>query len=275
MFILERGESEWAVVLTRYSCPNARTTRRRFKYLTPRLRLTPRDLESPSSEFPEWIHCVCAPERIDNFAQQLSNSSSKLCWEPLDDSASPSNLALTLQVMQHVHVFSPNHIEAALFLGVSLHDIAVPDSRLLTLHAAEHVRQDHLRLLAREFQRRFIALHGQHTPCPIIVIRSGAAGSVALDGNNTASVPSYHLLTQRQSAVTDVTGGGNAFLGGFVAALAQRASISRALAQGSVSASLAIEQLGLPTLTSDNTHELWNGQTAMDRLDVYAHIMQE
>lgn len=258
----------------------------RFKYLTPRQRLNPPDLVLPNGALPAWIHCVCTPNRIPDIARQIQtlSPSTRICWEPLDDSAIPANLEETLNVMRHVHVFSPNHQEAASFLDVKLSvEEKVQDG--VTLQEAQRVRGVHLDKLAREFRQRYVTAHDtsaniqQPLPPPLIVIRSGAAGSVALspDGNYTASVPSYHLLTGKHDAVKDVTGGGNSFLGGLTAYLAQQArldqeTLTQALVHGSVSASFAIEQLGLPIFKiNDDGTETWNGQTVQHRANAFHH----
>ncbi|CAO1619898.1 unnamed protein product [Sympodiomycopsis kandeliae] len=257
--------------------------KRDFEYLTPRLRLNPIDLilspDTPS--LPKWIHCVCSPKRVMEIHQHIRaiNDTTKICWEPLDMTATPENLRDTLIAMQYIDVFSPNHEEAASFLSVPHTSIALPPSDQMTLQSATHIRSIHAVTLAQEFQNRFNQLHNNTPSCPLIVIRCGAAGSIALNTHGiTASIPSYHLLASTQKDVKDVTGGGNSFLGGLIAFLApqddmpdKETTLTQALVQGAVSASFAIEQLGLPTY--DHSANTWNGQTAEERLEVYQKIM--
>lgn len=65
------------------------------------------------------------------------------------------------------------------------------------------------------------------------------------------------------SKVVDVTGAGNAFLGGLAAGLSIcNDDIRQAVKYAAVSASLTIEQHGLPALKDG----LWNGDRPEDRL---------
>lgn len=71
----------------------------------------------------------------------------------------------------------------------------------------------------------------------------------------------------RRHSVVDPTGGGNAFLGGLAVALARGKEIVEAATWGSVAASLAIEQVGMPVVGSDESgRETWNGVMVDGRL---------
>jgi hypothetical protein len=77
-------------------------------------------------------------------------------------------------------------------------------------------------------------------------------------------IPAYHTDS---SKVVDPTGGGNAFLGGLAVALARRKGLEEAARWGSVSASFAIEQVGMPVLGQDaEGKEVWNGVRVEERL---------
>jgi hypothetical protein len=77
-------------------------------------------------------------------------------------------------------------------------------------------------------------------------------------------VPAYH---GDSSKVIDPTGGGNAFLGGLAVALARGKGLEEAARWGSVSASFAIEQVGMPALGQDGEgKEAWNGIRVEERL---------
>ncbi|KAI2635395.1 Ribokinase-like protein [Xylaria nigripes] len=68
--------------------------------------------------------------------------------------------------------------------------------------------------------------------------------------------------------VVDPTGGGNTFLGGLAAALARGKGLEEAAAWGSVAASFAIEQIGMPTLGHDEEgRETWNGVRVDERFE--------
>jgi len=72
------------------------------------------------------------------------------------------------------------------------------------------------------------------------------------------------------SKVVDPTGGGNTFLGGLAVALARGKTIEEACAWGTVAASFAIEQVGVPVLGVDeHGNETWNSVRVDDRLSEY------
>lgn len=79
-------------------------------------------------------------------------------------------------------------------------------------------------------------------------------------------IPAYH---QDSPKVVDPTGGGNAFLGGLAIGLARGQKLEDAAAWGSIAASFAIEQIGMPKLTpadDESTLERWNGVVVDDRI---------
>jgi hypothetical protein len=84
-------------------------------------------------------------------------------------------------------------------------------------------------------------------------------------------IPAYH---QDASKVVDPTGGGNAFLGGLAVALARGKKLEEAARWGSVSASFAIEQVGMPTLGTDaEGREVWNGVRVEERLGEFQALL--
>ncbi|KAI1756953.1 Ribokinase-like protein [Xylaria castorea] len=75
---------------------------------------------------------------------------------------------------------------------------------------------------------------------------------------------------RRKGKVIDPTGGGNTFLGGLAAALARGKNLEEAAAWGSVAASFAIEQVGMPTLGYDDEgRETWNGVRVDERFEEF------
>ncbi|KAJ8105637.1 hypothetical protein ONZ43_g7348 [Nemania bipapillata] len=71
---------------------------------------------------------------------------------------------------------------------------------------------------------------------------------------------------RKKGKVVDPTGGGNTFLGGLAIALARGKGLEEAAAWGSVAASFAIEQIGMPTLGyDDDGRETWNGVRVDER----------
>ncbi|GAW14376.1 hypothetical protein ANO14919_037780 [Xylariales sp. No.14919] len=75
---------------------------------------------------------------------------------------------------------------------------------------------------------------------------------------------------KRKPKVVDPTGGGNTFLGGLAVALARGKGLEEAAAWGSVAASFAIEQVGVPTLGRDDEgRETWNGVSVDERFEEF------
>ncbi|KAI0447810.1 Ribokinase-like protein [Xylaria telfairii] len=75
---------------------------------------------------------------------------------------------------------------------------------------------------------------------------------------------------RRKGKVIDPTGGGNTFLGGLAVALARGKNLEEAAAWGSVVASFAIEQVGMPTLGHDaEGRETWNGVSVDERFEKF------
>ncbi|MCA9900858.1 MAG: hypothetical protein H6654_18115 [Ardenticatenaceae bacterium] len=76
---------------------------------------------------------------------------------------------------------------------------------------------------------------------PLIAIRMGARGSIVKASNGEGwrlpAVPTH---------IVDVTGAGNSYCGGFVTGLGDGLSLLESALRGVVSASFALEQLGLP-----------------------------
>ena len=120
-----------------------------------------------------------------------------------------------------------------------------------------------------------------------IIIRSGALGAyVKVSGKETGTwIPAYFSGAD-SARVVDVTGAGNAFLGGLAAGLSltnddvvsgqckiicislsmQCEPLSSASLYATLSAAYTIEQKGLPKLTQDDSIELWNNDRPTDRL---------
>lgn len=71
-----------------------------------------------------------------------------------------------------------------------------------------------------------------------------------------------------EGRVVDPTGGGNTFLGGLAVALARGKTMEEAACWGSIAASFAIEQVGVPDLGKNaDGEETWNGDRVHDRLE--------
>ncbi|GAK64701.1 ribokinase-like protein [Moesziomyces antarcticus] len=225
-----------------------------------------------------------------------ASSFPKLVYEPIPDSCVFDNLDECLRVLPSLAVFSPNHEEAAALLGLS-----TEWEHICQQAAADPTggTQSIIDFVTSKLAGGFVAhLQRTHAPPdgtageafgPIMCIRSGAWGSVVgRAGLGFQHVPAWHSASARKAEaeggldcsperIRDVTGAGNSFLGGFSAYLVQTESQSQldpgtrmreAAMHGAVSASLVIEQLGLPHFDVVDGKKLWNGHTAAQRLEL-------
>lgn len=89
---------------------------------------------------------------------------------------------------------------------------------------------------------------------------------VEIDPGLDRWIPAY-WTKENAAKVVDPTGGGNTFLGGLGAGLARGKTMEEAVCWGSVAASFAIEQVGVPELgRNEDGEEIWNGARVADRL---------
>lgn len=91
---------------------------------------------------------------------------------------------------------------------------------------------------------------------------------VEIDPGLDKWIPAFFTKDDAEAGrVVDPTGGGNTFLGGLGVALARGKTMEEAACWGSIAASFAIEQVGVPELGSDDDgEETWNGDRVQDRL---------
>nr|GAT53969.1 predicted protein [Mycena chlorophos] len=215
---------------------------RNFEYLTPRIRLTPKDLDGTRLERASMLHFVCSPTRasaIMNEVREKEGWRPTTIYEPIPDRCVPEELEALVQVLPHISILSPNAEEAFALLSMPL-----PVSR-------ERIEEASQRLL--------------DLGSGAAIIRSGALGAcVAVPGHPIRWVDAFWTSTD-EDKVVDVTGAGNSFLGGLAAGLLlESGDIYRATFHASVSASFVIEQPGLPNLTGEAE---WNGDSPQRRLE--------
>ncbi len=85
----------------------------------------------------------------------------------------------------------------------------------------------------------------------VVVIKLGSRGASVYHNNQTHSVGVYPV-----EDVTDPTGAGDTFGGGFIAALARGESCAQAVIEGSAWASFCVEAFGVERLTEVKSEEL-------------------
>lgn len=109
-------------------------------------------------------------------------------------------------------------------------------------------------------------------PSPPSSIEKTAISTIQqVDSTDNLSLEKMEIQeTPRTHSVIDPTGGGNAFLGGLSVGLARQKTILEATSWGSIAASFAIEQVGVPTLGVDGEgKETWNGVRVEERLEEF------
>lgn len=181
-----------------------------------------------------------------------------IIWEPVPDLCTPEELENTYAALQHVDIISPNHDElAALFAS----------SKYATAASAEGVNRAAVERQTSQLLARGIG----PSNAGAVVVRAGKEGCFVASLNRRKWLPAYH---QDSSKVIDPTGGGNGFLGGFAVGLVREGGdVVEAARWGSVAASLCIEQVGVPELTSgggdSGDEERWNGCGVRERLEEF------
>jgi sugar/nucleoside kinase (ribokinase family) len=169
-------------------------------------------------------------------------------WEPVPDNCTPEGLETCYEALKLVNVVSPNHEELAAFFGLSGNRGEDVDSEVVERCAADWLA------------------HG--SKCGLdVVVRAGKEGCYVASRNVSKWMPAYHQLGSGK--VVDPTGGGNTFLGGLAVGLAREKRLEEATIWGSIAASFAIEQVGMPTLTYHSDGERWNGEMVEDRLEEF------
>ncbi|KAA6407086.1 MAG: hypothetical protein FRX48_09152 [Lasallia pustulata] len=281
---LRKSIMSWNTSCALIETPDRLTTRgfnkyghdefRGFRYLTPKLRLDHMSL--PQSHLKaKCFHLICSPSRCVNLVKGIIAEREKLLgnapqgsmllpqplfvWEPVPDICVPDELENCYNTLQYVDVISPNHVELAAFFGES----GILDDPKLLRRLCNNLRT-----------KGFRGSGGA------VVVRTGKRGCFVADGDKYIALPAYYEpvdgVSENSSSsekVVDPTGGGNAFLGGFCIALARGrqlgefSAVETAALYGSVAASFAIEQVGMPELSSsEDRTELWNGESAFARL---------
>ena len=253
-----------------------------FAFLNPKIQVDASML-SPAMLTSKTYHLNCTPARCINLVTDILAKRAKFLqdhpnqlagcispvfvWEPMEGSCRPQELPSFHKALSFVDVFSPNEHELALlFNGPSSEEV----KSMLTeeLHG---------------YCKELLSQNPENKPSTIVV-RMGASGCVIVTRKHFASFPAYHTLPEKakpeeikawndhKAKTWDVTGGGNAFLGGFCIGLLSRpkyqcnshdfSEFDAAAIYGSVAASFAIEQVSMPKLSfrEGDRQELWNGE---------------
>lgn len=161
------------------------------------------------------------------------------------DRCVPEELPSLIKVLPSISVLSPNAEEALGLLSIPL-----PATRAKIEEAAT----------------KFLDYGIGEDAAGSIVIRSGALGAYVMSTSTKGRWVDAFWGPHDPKRVVDVTGAGNAFLGGLGAGLKFTEDIYEAVLYASVSASFIIEQEGLPSLEPDGDSWMWNKDSPRRRL---------
>ncbi|KAJ3762889.1 Ribokinase-like protein [Lentinula raphanica] len=222
---------------------------RGFKYLTPRIRITPRDLVNTTLDRPKMLHFICSPSRafvIVSETKDLEDWNPIMIYEPIPDKCIPEELPALIRILPSIDILSPNAEEALSLLSIP---IANPISKTSVEEAAN----------------RFLELGAKDA----VIIRSGEMGAYMLTRKGVGKWIAAFWTNTDLPKIVDVTGAGNSFLGGLAAGLLLAdGDVYEAAFFASVSASFVIEQSGLPAFTSSaDGSEQWNNESPLRRLE--------
>ncbi|KAK7757440.1 hypothetical protein SLS62_000455 [Diatrype stigma] len=211
------------------------------------------------------LHSLAKPDDIEKQTHAVLEARASLSlhrkpyiiWEPLPPFCISENGDAHLRACRFVDIFSPNHIE----LGKLVH----PGSDL-----AASFDRSVVEMYAQRIVDHGIGQEGRGTA----VIRCGEHGClVSSSSYGPRWFPTYYDPSSPK--VVDTTGAGNAFLGGFAIALAKTDDLTEATIHGMVSASFALEQIGLPVQGGSGGHETWNDVEVSQRLEEYRKRLQD
>lgn len=206
---------------------------------------------------------LCSPDQIRSQVEELAKLRDDLCldypsiiWEPSPLACVYENLSTCLDRVQLVEVFSPNHLELLSLFGRSSEDFSKPLIEKLSLKVVQ----------------AGVGKTGRGT----VIIRAGEYGCLILSAERCPVwLPPYYDANGNyilQPKIVDITGAGNAFLGGYAIGFNETQDVISAACYGIVSASFVLEQIGTPeivTKTGVIGAELWNNENPRKRLQLY------
>lgn len=227
-------------------------------------------------------------------------------WEPVPDLCTPNELLNSTNALPYVDICSPNHTELAALMGdpdLGLDPRTGEISATSVERACEQLLgsmplQSYALVVRCGAKGVYLAKNGGRSRRPSLIKKrrpaNHARGGLTLDMDMEALfaglldgdgelervvvpidpgvelwLPSFYSEAEADKVV-DPTGGGNGFLGGLAIALARGKTLEESAAWGSVAASFAIEQIGMPVLGKDEMgRETWNRALVEERLDEY------
>jgi sugar/nucleoside kinase (ribokinase family) len=192
-------------------------------------------------------------------------------WEPVPELCIPEHLAECFKALTYVDIVSPNHVELGAFFNC---DTTHSSSGKLNKELVEELSDMFLKS----------GIGPDSTGC--VVVRCGKEGCFIAHPDIPVQdrwLPAFHtfsIIGEQNDRVVDPTGGGNAFLGGLSVGMVRSTSntsvdrLKEAAIWGTVAASFAIEQIGVPVLGDDEHGETWNGVHVRERVADYMQMLQ-
>lgn len=177
-----------------------------------------------------------------------------IIWEPAPLSCRPENLEACLEAAALVDVLSPNHLELAKLFSEPQSDVI--DKKIIEELAVQCLNHG-------------VGPDGRGT----VIVRAGENGCFISNRNISSSWYDPFYTTKPgekpNENIVDPTGAGNAFLGSYAVGYLKTGSVIEAAFYGSVGASFALEQVGVPRLSIQDNEESWNGVNVLSRLEEY------
>lgn len=233
-----------------------------FRYKAPILQVQINSLKGTPFLKSKAYHYLETPQNIINRVSDLLSVRENevipgrplVIWEPAPPSCRAENLQPCLEGARTVDVFSPNHLELTALFG----DKPSPP-----------LDKEKIEALALKFLDSGVGPDGKGT----VIIRAGEHGCLICARHLSPfwSPPFYRYgpRGEHNSKVVDPTGAGNAFLGAYAIGYLNTGNVIEAACYGSVAASFALEQVGMPEIGTDISEELWNGESVLSRLQEY------
>ncbi|RSM04336.1 hypothetical protein CEP52_006868 [Fusarium oligoseptatum] len=237
-----------------------------FQYVAPPLQPWPSDLDTCKLLGAQSFHFLAAPDNLVKHVTSLSflrsehglRSEPLIVWEPAPLSCNNEQLKSHLHACSFVDVFSPNHLE----LEALVH--GKPSS-------ASKFSREVIQKYAQVFLSAGIGREGRGV---VVVVRCGEHGCLTMTKDEAFWLPPFYEAISPQ--IVDTTGAGNAFLGGFTVGLQKINDLREAAVLGTVAASFALEQIGLPQYmaASSTSAETWNGTRVASRVVEFKQRLQ-
>ncbi|KAJ6110864.1 hypothetical protein N7486_003099 [Penicillium sp. IBT 16267x] len=233
-----------------------------FMYTTPVLALDESGAEGTPILVSKVYHYLATPRDIISRISTLLAmrhevgilSRPLIIWEPSPLACSPDNLQGCLEAARYVDVLSPNHLELAKLFSQA------PEAAFSKSRVEE---------LASKLLGSGVGPDGTG----VVVVRAGEHGCLVQSRDVPPRwLPPFYgsgFLEERKFPVVDPTGAGNAFLGGYGVGYIQTGDAVQAACYGSVAASFALEQIGMPEKVDQGDTEVWNGVSVRARLREY------